>query len=81
MTKKRNEKVEEPLSASAVPRGVSGKHSAPFGNTNYVIVEEEVKVERIEEAKGVEELQKQLERLKTIKKKISKVQKSEQPDL
>jgi len=57
--KKKNKKAgEHSASGRGTPRDVSTKHNAPFGNANYVIVEEEVKVEKTEDVASLEDLQK-----------------------
>jgi hypothetical protein len=57
--KKKNKKAEEhSASGSTMPRDVSTKNNAPFGNANYVIVEEEVKIEKTEDVTSIEDLQK-----------------------
>lgn len=48
---------EHSAAAEEPPRDVPSKHNAPFGNANYVIVEEEVKIEKTEEATSIEDLQ------------------------
>lgn len=56
--KKKKKSEERSESGSATPRDVPTKNNAPFGNANYVIVEEEVKVEKTEDVTSIEDLQK-----------------------